>query len=122
MRKSEVREAIIELFKCSNRPIAAQEIIDEIARDRPAINKSTVYRFINTLIESELLVTIALPGRALLYELRDRDAHHHFTCEECHEVTCLKAARMRLNRMVPDGYSVSPQHLVLSGRCPKCVE
>ena len=91
MRKTEVREAVIELLQSSNRPISAQEMIDEISRQRPAINKSTIYRFINALIENELLVTIALPGRALLYELRDPDAHHHFTCEECQEVTCLKA-------------------------------
>lgn len=122
MRKTEVREAVIDLLQSSNRPISAQEIIDEIARQRPAINKSTIYRFINALIENELLVTIALPGRAMLYELRDPDAHHHFTCEECHEVTCLKASKMRLHRLVPEGFSVSPQHLVLSGRCPKCGE
>lgn len=120
MRNTQARTIIIDLLTRTKRPVSANEIVDHVARSRPDINKSTVYRFIKTLLESDQLVAISLPGRGAMYELKGENDHHHFTCESCHDVVCLDNSKVEIKRMVPKGYAVSPQQLVLSGRCPSC--
>jgi Fur family ferric uptake transcriptional regulator len=120
MRKTQAREAIIDTLKKAKRPVTAREIIDAVADSRPDINKSTVYRFIKSLLASEQIVAIALPGKGSLYELRGAGSHHHFTCEKCQKVVCLGNSQLELKRMVPKGFAISPQHLVLSGLCARC--
>lgn len=121
MRRTQAREAIVESLKKAKQPIAAQEIIAAVAESRPDINKSTVYRFINSLLESEQIIAIPVPGRGALYELRcDRPQHHHFACEKCQKVVCLLDSQLELKRIVPRGFSISQQNIVLSGKCPRC--
>jgi hypothetical protein len=33
---------------------------------------------------------------------------------------CLHGTEVGVDRLVPEGYTVFPDHLVLSGLCPKC--
>lgn len=120
MRKTQARQAIVELLAKAHKPVTAREIVDGIAKSRPDINKSTVYRFIKSLIDTNQLVAIPLVGKGALYELRTDALHHHFACEKCQDVVCLDGADVQLRRMVPQGFSVSPQHVVLSGLCAKC--
>ena len=120
MRKTQARQAIVELLTKAARPLSAREIVEATARARPDINKSTVYRFIKSLLEAKQLVGISLPGRGALYELRNEKQHCHFTCESCLEVVCLDGTEVEVDRLVPAGYTVFPDHLVLSGLYPKC--
>jgi Fur family ferric uptake transcriptional regulator len=120
MRKTQARQAIVDLLSKSDRPVPARDIVLGVARARPDINKSTVYRFIKSLLESQQLISIPLPGRGALYELRREGEHYHFSCERCQEVLCLDNTKLELGRLVPRGYTVTPQNLVLSGICPKC--
>lgn len=120
MRKTQARQAIIEVLRAAGKPISAKEIGEAVSRGRPDLNKSTVYRFIKSLLASEQLVAISLPGRGAVYELRSERGHHHFTCERCHTVVCLKKTGLELRKVVPKGYAVSAQNVVLSGLCPDC--
>lgn len=120
MRNTQARTAIIDFLASRTQPTSAKEIVDAVSCERPELNKSTVYRFINSLLEGGQLVMIQVPGRGAVYELRTKDAHYHFTCEECQAVICMGRESSNLKRLVPRGYTVSPEHLVLSGVCPNC--
>jgi Fur family ferric uptake transcriptional regulator len=120
MRKTQARQAIFDLLSKSGKPVTARDIALGVARARPDINKSTVYRFIKSLLDSQQLTLIPLPGRGALYELRRDEEHYHFSCERCLEVLCLDNSKLRVGGLVPRGYTLSPQNLLLSGLCPKC--
>jgi Fur family peroxide stress response transcriptional regulator len=120
MRKTQARQAIIDFLTSRKQPTSAKEIVEAVACDRPDINKSTVYRFIKVLTDSSQLATIPIPGKGALYELRKDEPHYHFTCERCEEVVCMERESSQLKQLVPRGYSVSPEQLVLSGICPAC--
>ncbi|MFO0415768.1 MAG: Fur family transcriptional regulator, partial [Pseudomonadota bacterium] len=68
MRNTQARQAIIEFLSGRNKPTTAREIVEAVAKQRPEINKSTVYRFIKTLTESGKLATIPVPGKGAVYE------------------------------------------------------
>lgn len=120
MRNTQARKAIIDYLTAQDRPTSAKEIEDAVASGRPDLNKSTVYRFIKALTESGQLATIPVPGRGAMYELRKSEPHYHFTCERCEEVICMKQSAADVKRLLPRGYSVSAEQLVLSGVCPAC--
>jgi len=120
MRNTQARQLIVAFLRARTKPTTAREIVEHVAKKRPDINKSTVYRFIKTLTEGGQLSTIQVPGKGAVYEMRRRDPHYHFTCEKCDEVTCLKRDGAVIRKLVPRGYALSQEHVVLSGVCPSC--
>ena len=120
MRNTQARTAIVEFLSGRTKPTTAKQIVEYVAARRPDINKSTVYRFIKALTEDGQLATILVPGKGAVYELRKKSPHYHFTCERCEEVICMERESAQLKRLVPRGYSLSPEALVLSGVCPAC--
>jgi Fur family ferric uptake transcriptional regulator len=120
MRNTQARQLILKFLQEQEAPISAREIIDFVAKTRPDINKSTVYRFINTLSEDGLVSTIQVPGKGAVYEMRGERPHYHFNCELCDSVVCMGKDDAQIRRLVPSGYSVSQEQLVLSGVCPNC--
>jgi Fe2+ or Zn2+ uptake regulation protein len=120
MRNTQARNLIVEFLRARTKPTTAKEIVEHVAETRPDINKSTVYRFIKALTEDGQLATIQVPGKSAVYEMRSDLPHYHFTCEECEEVVCMGRESSQLKKLVPRGYTVSQEHLVLSGICPAC--
>lgn len=120
MRNTQARQIIIEFLKNRSQPTSAKEIVMHVSTTRPDINKSTVYRFIKALTEGGQLSTIQVPGRGAVYEMRSKDPHYHFTCEQCEKVMCMGKDNSQIKKLVPRGYSISSEHLVLSGLCPTC--
>ena len=67
MRKPQARQAIVAPLSKSDRTVPARDIVLGVTRARPDINTSTVYRFIKSLLESQQLISIPLPGRGALF-------------------------------------------------------
>jgi Fur family ferric uptake transcriptional regulator len=120
MRNTQARQLILEFLKERRHPTSAKEIVEHVAGTRPEINKSTVYRFIKALNEDGQLKTIHVPGRGAVYEMRSNRPHYHFSCERCDTVVCMGRDSSTMKLLVPRGYSVSSEQLVLSGLCPSC--
>jgi Fe2+ or Zn2+ uptake regulation protein len=120
MRKTQARQAIIDFLGSCEKPTSAKEIVEAVASDRPDINKSTVYRFIKTLTEGAQVTVVPIPGKGALYELKNRKPHYHFSCSRCSEVVCVDRDQSQLGQLVPRGFAVSAENLVLSGLCPDC--
>jgi Fe2+ or Zn2+ uptake regulation protein len=120
MRNTQARQLIVEFLKQRTKPTTAKEIVEHVSETRPDINKSTVYRFIKALTEDGQLATIQVPGKSAVFEMRTKDPHYHFTCERCDEVVCLGRESSQVKKLVPRGYSISQEQLVLSGVCPAC--
>jgi Fe2+ or Zn2+ uptake regulation protein len=120
MRNTKARQLIIKLLEGIHNPISAKEIVKHVSENRPEINKSTVYRFIKALTDEQQLITIQVPGRGAVYELSSKEPHYHFTCDSCETVVCMGREGSQIKKLVPRGYSISPNQLVLSGKCPSC--
>jgi len=119
LRNTPARVEITATIRSSGRPISAVEILRNVAKKRADLNKTTIYRFLKALIDTGELVAISVPGKAARYELKDVAGHPHFVCQECSEVVCL-TTEINLANLLPTGFQISTESVVLSGRCPRC--
>lgn len=72
-------------------PLSAGDIYKTLAR-RVSINRVTVYRILDLLVDHGLVDRISTGGRAFYYGLAP-NAHHrphpHFYCKRCGQMDCL---------------------------------
>ena len=100
---TENRLHVLEVIGGNNYPLTASEIFQTIERTQN-INKVTVYRILDLLLEYRLVERIRMGGRAAHYGMAPNDhhaPHPHFYCTKCDAVDCLP----------PDCVSVSTTNL-----------
>ncbi len=82
-RLTKARSAIIEIFCISHEPINAQRIQKKLDELQILVNKTTVYRELNFLINQSIIQTVQLTPDTTSYELLSRKHHHHLVCNKC---------------------------------------
>ena len=101
----------------------AEDVYDEIIKSYPDISKGTVYRNLNTLVETGLLSRISVPDSA------DRDdyiltRHYHVQCTRCKKF--LNVENMDYFQGLDDqiaqltGFKMESHNIVFVGVCPEC--
>lgn len=85
------RLRVLEVVGGNNFPLSATDIYETI--DRSAhINRVTVYRILDLLVEKQIVARIATGGRAAYYGMApnaQHPAHPHFYCTQCGRMDCL---------------------------------
>jgi Fur family ferric uptake transcriptional regulator len=85
------RHRVLEVVGNSSSPLSAQQIFDTLSRTDD-INRVTVYRILDLLVEKSLVDRISGGGRSFLYGLAPNEnhpAHPHFYCKSCGNLECL---------------------------------
>lgn len=101
----------------------AEEVYDRITMEYPDISKGTVYRNLNSLVESGLLGKVSVPSGADRFD-HILARHYHIKCTECG-----KFMNVENFDYIPDmdgkvaavtGYKMNHHDIVFSGVCPEC--
>ena len=79
-RLTRTRKQIINIFESNHNPMSALEINTFLKSGETVINKSTLYREIEFLVDQKILNTIQLQEKTKRYELTHLDHHHHLIC------------------------------------------
>ena len=123
-RLTRTRKQIINIFESNHNPMSALEINTFLKSGGTIINKSTLYREIEFLVDQKILNTIQLQEKTKRYELTHLDHHHHLICQKCHQITdfdienCLVDL---LNKVSIDKQFMIKDHILdLYGLCVKC--
>lgn len=75
------RIAILEaIVKLNNHP-TAENIIDYIRKNHPNIATATVYKVLDALVSSELIIKVKTERDVMRYDAM-MDSHHHLYCSE----------------------------------------
>lgn len=82
LRITPARKAIITFFSESSQPLSAADVLVRVP-----VNKTTIYREVETLISHGYLTEVDLGDGIKRYELASRPHHHHLICVECKSVT-----------------------------------
>lgn len=107
------RRGVLEVIGGNNYPLSAADIFNILDRTSN-INRVTVYRILDLLVEQGLVDRISTGGRAFYYGMGP-NAHHrphpHFYCTRCGQMDCL----------MPDSLSVDTTALwkTFAGRIDK---
>jgi len=91
-----LREAVLRSVGDESRPLAAAEIMAAV-RSRMSINKVTLYRILDLLVDKGLVKRLLAGDRAFRYgmgETRHHPDHPHFVCSRCRVMECLGPDRL----------------------------
>ena len=93
------RHRILEVIGDHGRPLSAQQIFETFSRTDD-INRVTVYRILDLLVEKGLVDRISGGGRYFVYGLAPNEnhpAHPHFYCKSCGNLECLNPRSLNVN-------------------------
>lgn len=85
------RLRVLEVIGNNGYPLSAADIFKTLDRNG-SINRVTVYRILDLLVERGVVERITTGGRAFYYGLAPNDHHHphpHFYCKQCGQMNCL---------------------------------
>ena len=116
------RRAVLEaVLQLDNHPTADQVHV-AVSRVMSEVNRTTVYRSLETLVLLGVLTRLCHPGRVARFDPRT-SIHHHLICLHCDSV--LDIEDERLNHLdLPDtsdqGFTLQDYRVQLRGICRKC--
>ena len=118
------RLAIAEVLLTSERHLSAEEVAQEVSARGRSAGTATVYRTIDTLLESGLLVERDFGEGFRRFEpARDVPNHEHLVCTQCGKVEEFRDERLeRMTTIVAEsrGFARQRHRLVIHGVCRDC--
>ncbi|MDQ6748959.1 MAG: transcriptional repressor [Candidatus Dormibacteraeota bacterium] len=125
-RRTSQRAAVLEVLEGSGGHLTAAEIVDAIGQRALPVNRSTVYRTLETLLDAGMVRASRL-GRSTSYEVTPpagaEAEHHHLVCRECQatlHVTGGGASEILRAEAAQAGFRVEDVQLTASGLCRRC--
>ena len=118
------RLAIAETLLTSHRHLSAEEVAQEVSAAGRKVGTATVYRTIDTLLESGLVVERDFGEGFRRFEpARDTPHHEHLVCTQCGKVEEFRDERLeRMTTIVAEsrGFARQRHRLVIHGVCKDC--
>ena len=109
------RQLVISAVRSLSNHPTAEEVYNRIVLDYPDISKGTVYRNLNSLVDSGLLRRVSVPSSA---------DHYHVQCMKCHgfmnvdDLDYFQDLDDKIAQMT--GYRMENHNIVFQGICPEC--
>ena len=92
------RLRVLEIVGNNSCPLSAGDIFKTLGRSR-SINRVTVYRILDRLVEQGMVERLSTGGRAAYYGLAPNDHHRphpHFYCKSCGQMDCLNPESLNI--------------------------
>ena len=122
LRMTKQRRLILEeLLKTKSHP-SADEVYRMVRERLPNISLGTVYRNLELLSESGLILKLELSGVAKRFDGTVED-HYHVRCVQCGQVRDVEVSPLpEIEAAVQDarGYKIFAHRLEFRGLCPQC--
>ena len=121
-RLTRQRRAILEELRATHSHPSADEVFERGRRDLPRISLATVYRNLEVLSQSGMVLKLDLCGAQRRFD-GTTDEHYHVRCVVCERVgdvfidtpSNLEAASQQAS-----GFEITGHWLEFSGICPGC--
>ncbi len=123
MKTSSVDQIIVELLDQTQCHCSSQQVYESIKSRLPAVNRSTVYRSLDRLINQGKISVSDIGTGSLVYELVNDGLHHHLVCQQCHhiiEISNDEISRLFSTIEKESRFQIVTNHLILYGICPQC--
>lgn len=119
LRITDTRRTIIEELQLAKKPLSVTEFLALIH-----VNKTTIYREMETLIKYKFVNDIDLGDGNKRYELSSLEHHHHLVCVKCQSIEDIQ---VKVNLMAEEKrISIKQQFMILKhnleffGVCHNC--
>ena len=130
-RLTQPRVAVLACLLASGSATSHLDVAGMI-KDHHAVDRVTVYRVLEWLVELGIAHRIAGDDRVWRFMLNTQAAssksassgqhghHAHFTCQTCGQTFCLDKAMPKVDVKLPKGFRTTEIDLVVRGRCAAC--
>lgn len=117
---------VLEVIGVNKYPLTAMDIYRTIERSH-AINRVTVYRILDLLVEKKIVERLSAGGRAAHFGMAPNKyhaAHPHFYCTHCGQMDCLNPEALdisskNLQKTFPG--EIERIEIRVDGICRKCL-
>jgi Fur family ferric uptake transcriptional regulator len=118
------RQKILELFFSRKGALSHSDIEKKTGQ---SIDRVTVYRTLQTFVESGIIHHIPTTDNSIKYALckndcepgHHHDNHVHFICDECNKTVCLDEVVVPVVKL-PKGFIPQHTEMVVTGICGAC--
>lgn len=122
LRVTRQRRAILQVLARRSGHPTADEVYEKARTVLPDLSRTTVYRVLETLVETGVARTVCHPGVAVRYEAA-LERHHHLVCLRCNRLIdvvspALDGIRLPNTRKV--GFKIEDYTVEIRGTCSKC--
>jgi Fur family transcriptional regulator, ferric uptake regulator len=117
------RQMIMDVLHEAGDHCTPEEVYQRVQSKSSAINRTTVYRTLEFLVNLGLVTTAHVQGNQVIYELARDHPHHHLVCQQCNHVVEIDhemVATLFAKLEDQSGYKINTDHLVLFGVCAYC--
>ena len=119
-RTTQQRKVIEEICFSSTHPLSIDDIEASGKKRLHTLNRVTIYRNINRMVDAGELTRFTHPEKGTLYEQANRPHHHHFYCKTCDATFELPGCGLSLKEQTPIGFIVEGHDVFLNGICAAC--
>ena len=117
------RLVIVRALRHGGRHMSAAEIAEEVHREHPFVDLSTVYRTLDALRRMRLVTSTDMGSGDVLFEWSPEDPHHHLICSVCGHVDEIGPEYFRPleERLLAElGFAADMHHFAVFGLCREC--
>lgn len=122
-RLTPARLAVLEILLGSAAALSHHEIEDAIEQRGLDVDRVTLYRVLDWLVERNLAHRIAAEDRIWRFNAVEHvqgGDHAHFHCTRCGQIVCLDGPDSSASFLLPNGYQRERTEITIHGRCPRC--
>ena len=122
-RMTPQRQLILDAICAAGGHVTPEEVYRRVHAITPALNRATVYRSLNFLVEQRIVTVTLLPNGKFVYELAEDEPHHHLVCRECgRSIQLSHAALADFYQLMEEQYdfAVDMTHISFFGLCKAC--
>lgn len=123
MKNSSVEQIIFEILSREHTHLTSLQIFEEIRKQLPAVNSSTVYRALERMSKRGVVSVSDMGIGAEVYEVVSTELHHHLVCQECGKIITIGQGDVRAFFDViqqKNNFEIVTNHLILFGFCSNC--
>ncbi len=118
------RQLILAALEHTTGHVSAEEIYQDVIKQFPGVNLSTVYRTLELLSEMGVLVKVFNHSEDRdRFELVGEILHHHLVCKSCGQVTEMEEEDIQLIKersLERYGFALELNHFMGYGLCQEC--
>jgi len=121
-RQTKKVKTLVEIFESNKNAIS---VVDLVKRLENEMNKTTVYRILDKLMDDGFVHSFVGKGGLKWYAKcqncscdTHNDVHPHFQCKVCGSVKCLS---VKFKLPLIEDHQIESINLLMSGVCNKCV-
>ena len=116
------RQVIYETVMALHGHPSPEIIYEKVRRKVPSISLATVYKNIQTFLDSSMMQEVSLHHGAMRIE-PNATPHHHLVCIRCRSITDVEEIELepvRLRKQLPHGFHVKRISVDILGICQAC--